>query len=68
MSFTWSLMGGNFVIQTLERFIVCISSENHMMIMAIEIINGTFIILTNILFDSINNPRLFRKRFIINLY
>jgi hypothetical protein len=61
-------MGGNFVIQTLERFIVCISSENHMMIMAIEIINGTFIILTNILFDSINNPRLFRKRFIINLY
>jgi hypothetical protein len=61
-------MGGNFVIQTLERFIVCISSENHMMIMAIEIINGTFIILTNILFDSINNPRLFRKLFIINLY
>jgi hypothetical protein len=67
MSFTWSLMGGNFVIQTLERFIVCISSENHMMIMALEIINGTFIILTN-LFDSINNPRRFRKLFIINIY
>jgi hypothetical protein len=60
-------MGGNFVIQTLERFIVCISSENHMMIMALEIINGTFIILTN-LFDSINNPRRFRKLFIINIY
>jgi len=60
-------MGGNFVIQTLERFIVCISSENHMMIMALDIINGTFIILTN-LFDSINNPRRFRKLFIINIY
>lgn len=60
-------MGGNFVIQTLERFIVCISSGNHMMIMALEIINGTFIILTN-LFDSINNPRRFRKLFIINIY
>lgn len=60
-------MGGNFVIQTLERFIVCISSENHMMIMALDIINGTFIILTN-LFDSINNPRRFRKLFIIIIY